>query len=366
MYSDELERIEAPLEGLFLDPNNPRFWTERGIPEISDKKIPEDKIQEEALKRLIEKFGVEELYFSILRNGFLPLDRIVVRPIQEHGGKYVVVEGNRRLAALKLLQRRVDEGVIAEEGIDDKYLKLLKDSISKIEVLLYKGTKAEEIAWIFQGVRHISGVRDWEPAQRARLVAKQIEEVGMTFNQAGQKFGLTAKAVGRLYRAYKGLQQMQEDEDYGPKAKNQYFSLFEEAYRNLKVREWLGWKENERKFANTENLKQFYSWIVPDEEFEDTRRIHDPKHVAYLAELLEKKRFDLIGQIDRHEVTIEEAKGRAAESSGPYDWRSEIEKAKQCVKGLPNVVFLEQGDELKEELLKLRTLIDQTLERCSV
>lgn len=85
MYSEELEQRRLCLDQLFLDPNNPRFWSEREKT-THEAKIPESKIQEKTQKR-IEVFGVKELRDSILRNGFLPMDRIVVRPINSHGDK---------------------------------------------------------------------------------------------------------------------------------------------------------------------------------------------------------------------------------------------------------------------------------------
>ena len=124
MYNDELESRPLSLDKLFLDPNNPRFSSERDKP-TPEMKIPDLKIQEKTQKR-IEEFGVKEVRDSILRNGFLPMDRIVVRPINGHGEKYVVVEGNRRLAALKSLHRLIEDEEINEEGIDEKYLEKLK------------------------------------------------------------------------------------------------------------------------------------------------------------------------------------------------------------------------------------------------
>lgn len=366
MYNDELVAKEIALTNLFLDPNNPRFWTEQEVRETPDSKIPESKVQEQTLKR-IEKFGVEELYYSILRNGFLPLDRIVVRPIKGYTDMYVTVEGNRRLAALKLLHRRISEGVINEDGIDQDYLNALLRSTEKVEVLVYKGVNTGDISWLLQGIRHISGIRDWQPAQRARLIAQQIEgEDGttrMTFTQAGQKFGLSARAAGRLYRAYKGLQQMREDDDFGPKAKNEYFSLFEEAYKNNKVKEWLGWNDRDYKFENTDHLKQFYGWITPDEDHSDERRIDDPKEIQKVAILLEKNREDLIGQVDRYETNIDAAVERATETSG-RDWEKEIERATDIITGLPLIkIIRSQPKELKAALADMRDIIDDILKR---
>src|SRR5262245_59733810 len=99
MYNDELEPRTVSLGNLYLDPNNPRFWAHRDNKD--SREIPESKFTEattqELTQKRIEEFGVEELYHSILRNGFLSLDRIVVRVIKGGEDCYVAVEGNRRL-----------------------------------------------------------------------------------------------------------------------------------------------------------------------------------------------------------------------------------------------------------------------------
>ncbi|KYC35737.1 hypothetical protein WA1_08010 [Scytonema hofmannii PCC 7110] len=362
MYNDELESRQLSLEELFLDPNNPRFSSERDklTPE---NKIPDPKIQEKTLKKMSENFGVKEVRDSILRNGFLPMDRIVVRPINNHGNKYVVVEGNRRLSALKSLHRLIEESEINEEGINEEYLEKLKAATQTIEVLLYKGS-SNDISWRLQGIRHISGIKEWSPAQQAILIARLKDEDGYSFTEVGQQFGLSGKAIGRLYRIHKSLNQMRTDDEYGDKAQNDQFTLFDEAYKHKTVRDWLEWDENEYKYKNTSNLKQFYSWIVPDEEHEEKlRRIKDPRHMRYLAELLDKKRPDLLNAIERHEMTIEEAWGRidAASNNNGYDWVAEIDKAKKVVNGLPFQIFQEYPAPLKEALIELHSLVQMAL-----
>lgn len=361
MYNEELEAIAVSVKNLFLDPNNPRFFDEGKERRIAEEKITDETEQSNTQDHLIEKFGIEELFNSILRNGFLPLDRIVVRPIQGQPEMYVAVEGNRRLAALKLLHQRIEDNEISETNAPPEYLEKLKEKTNQIEVLLYKGSE-NDISWILQGIRHISGIKDWEPALRARLVAEQIDEAGLNFTEAAQKFGLTAVNVGRLYRAFKALQQMKGDTEYGPKYRNEYYSLFEEAYKNTKVRQWLGWDEERKIFTNEDKLKQFYSWIVPDEEHEDKkRRIHDPKHLRFLAEFLEKKREDLIGQIDRHEISVEVAYGQAIQTQTVYNWEAEIKKAKNIIDSIPSGVMQDFHNELSEKLQELQSTISQQM-----
>lgn len=80
LYMDQLEVKKMSIAPIFLGPNNPRFWTEQNIREVPDCRIPYNKVQSDARVR-IDKQGIEDLYNSILRNGFLLLDRIVVRAI---------------------------------------------------------------------------------------------------------------------------------------------------------------------------------------------------------------------------------------------------------------------------------------------
>ena len=360
MYMDQLKVSTVDVECIFLDPNNPRFWTEKNAPIIPDKKITNVKVQSDARSR-IDKFGIDELYNSILRNGFLLLDRIVVRPIKDQIGKFVVVEGNRRFRALSKLREDIEAAVIDEDGIDGDYLARMTKETKSIEVLVYEGSEGNDISWMLQGIRHISGITAWEPAQRAKLVADQIDTEKQSFRAAGQTFGLSPQAVGRLYRTYKALEQMRADEEFGSKARNDYFTLFEEAYRNSTTREWLGWDDEKRKFTNTARLKRFYAWITPDEEDTDRRRrIHDPRQMKELAYLLASDQAGLLSEFEEHDITIGDAYARA-KAGGPKvkDWRKSVETAYALIADLPQSAMFDETQPFIQELSKLASLIAQ-------
>ena len=103
-----LREINVAIENLYLDPNNPRFA------DLQDKfqSVPQDRVveagvQERALKRILdERFEVKQLKDSIRTIGFLTIDRLVVTPLPQDG-TFVVIEGNRRLGAVKSLLARV-------------------------------------------------------------------------------------------------------------------------------------------------------------------------------------------------------------------------------------------------------------------
>lgn len=338
MYAAELDASIIPFDSIYLDPNNPRFWGEKTVRDTPDLRVPDIKVQERTMEA-IKKYGVEDLRVNIMRNGFLPMDRIVIRPLAGHEDKYVVVEGNRRTAALRLLRQQIDEQYIAEEGIDDDYLERLKASTDAIEVLVYRGSDTHDISWLLQGIRHISGIRDWLPAQQARLVADRIDNHGYSVTAASQQFGINSQKVARLYRTLKALQQMASDEEFQSKADNRYFSLFEEAIRDNYVREWLGWSKAENRFENIDHLRQFYSWIVPDQEAPpdvgNNRRIHDPRHIKILSKILASKNHNVLAKINQWEMPIEKAEHVLSDVPAAYDWREALDQAMSLIGAIP-------------------------------
>jgi hypothetical protein len=78
---------------LFFDPQNPR------LPGSFDGD------QRQIFRFLVDEIGVEDLLNSMGSSGAIDGDPIIARPA-EREGEYYVIEGNRRIAALKLLTVR--------------------------------------------------------------------------------------------------------------------------------------------------------------------------------------------------------------------------------------------------------------------
>lgn len=360
MYNDQLQSKVVSVDALFLDPNNPRFFEKNK--KVAIQKYTDEKVQDEAL-RSIREYSVDDLVNSIMTNGFLPMDRIVVKKINDED-LYYVLEGNRRLASVKIIKERLSRGDYEiTEQYDESYYERLNKSLNEIEVLVYEGDE-DNIAWMLQGIRHISGIKEWSPTQRAKLVSELIENQGKTFSMVGKQFGLSAISVGRLYRGYKGLQQMKNDDEYSSKAQNDFFTLFEEAHKNKNVRTWLGWDDESFTYNNIDNFKQYCSWISKDDEQESkgekSRRIHDSRHVRMLDDLISKKREDLLSQIDYFELTIEQAASRAEEMK-QYDWRTELDRALASIKSIPATCLISSGEEIKKKLSEIKQEIDSLL-----
>src|SRR5262245_321195 len=103
------------LAELCLDPNNPRY-ADLGVSKtVPEGKVADESVQATALARMLEdRFEVEQLKESIEQMGFLTVDRLVVvaLPTEDSSTKYLVVEGNRRVAAMKSLLNEVESGEV--------------------------------------------------------------------------------------------------------------------------------------------------------------------------------------------------------------------------------------------------------------
>ncbi|MEO8007534.1 MAG: hypothetical protein ABI728_03295 [Betaproteobacteria bacterium] len=91
----------ASVDELFLDPTNPRLGRKHASPSLSQEKI----------LGLMRDWSLEELAVSFLESGYWPNEALVVIKEKLYGKTcLVVLEGNRRLAALKLLARGKPQG----------------------------------------------------------------------------------------------------------------------------------------------------------------------------------------------------------------------------------------------------------------
>ncbi|MGW9351867.1 hypothetical protein [Nocardiopsis flavescens] len=357
MYEADLKQERLALESIYLDPNNPRFPEKRNT--ITGKRIIETNVQAKAEER-IANFGVKDLANSIIRNGFLPLDRIVVREIKEHNSKYVVVEGNRRLAALRMVQQSIDDDEVEADDLSEEYLENLRESIREINCLVYTGSETD-IAWILQGIRHLSGIRDWAPAEKAELIAKEINERGTKFRAIGESLGMTAQKVGKYYRAHCALEQLKNDPDYGDRYEGALFTLFDEALSKRRVKSWLNWDEQDKAFKDVDNLHRFYSWITKDPDYNDDRLIHDPRQMKILDKIVDSPDPSIIQQLDDRDITLEQAEAQAQGTAQDADWRTRLQEAETSIRRTPVYLLTEDPEGLAEILQRIRKQVDDLL-----
>jgi hypothetical protein len=268
---------ELPINQLLLDPNNFRFQDEPEYVHADSERLAEVSVQQRAAKR-IRAEGVLELKNSIISNGFLAVERLVVRPYREVDGQaplYLVLEGNRRLAALRWIQEDHDAGVAVPEAV--------LDVTKAVPVIIIESGDDEGIYLAIMGVRHVGGIKQWGGYQRAKLVADLRDQHGYDTADVADRLGMTKHEVNRRYRAFKALQQMEEDEDFGDHATAAMYPIFHEAVSLPAVRVWLNWSDADMQFANDEEVRQFYDLITASEAegSDEVSERQDPKITSY-------------------------------------------------------------------------------------
>lgn len=246
------------IENILLDPNNPRFYDIEAHQKIIYSRYPEEIIQQNAITKLLgnKAFDVEQLKESIKSNGYVPLEKVVVR---RYDDKYfLVVEGNRRICAVKSIVHDYLNGILE---LQEDIIK----SLENIEILiLERDNDDEELTWdeiLIQGIRHISGTKEWGAYQKARFVVSLKDEYGKDFNTISSSLGLGPKVTTRYYRTFKALRQMFDDDTYSDYAHPNLFTHFEEMIKSPSIQIWLGWDNNEYKFKNLANLEIMYDLI---------------------------------------------------------------------------------------------------------
>lgn len=242
------------LDGVHLDPKNVRL-------ENADSKVEADIIEdlfvnEEAL-RLVE---------GICKVGYLTHETPIV---VQREGRYVVVEGNRRLAALKAIQNpmlapdyRARISALAVEIPD-------RDSLSQIRVLV---APSQEEADELVAAIHTSNLRKrWGPARQAAFFQAQVD---------------AGRSLGELLERYPTI----DVKKFVLRARIQ--NMFREAsYKDPKLRDFLvtkQWARGVSTLARIVESKEFLllTGIVMDDDGNVTRSVSDGAFDAIAAEIV--------------------------------------------------------------------------------
>jgi hypothetical protein len=280
----------ASVDQLLLDPNNPRLG--RGNTGRT--------VRQAVVLDLMKDWSLEELAISFIENGFWPQEALIVVNEPLYGKQsLVVIEGNRRLAALKFLQEtaagqfteRKWAEIVAEAGSIDHLLK----NIPYIEVSQRKDVEA------FLGFRHVTGIKEWRPAEKAQYISQLIEESGLNYTAVMRKIGSRTPTVRQNYISYRLLIQMEDQEGIEISQVEDKFSVLFLSLRTEGVQKYLqidikAEPDNARTPVPKEQLKHlenFSRWLFGTKTVpaivEDSRQVDkfgqilaSPKAIDYL------------------------------------------------------------------------------------
>lgn len=241
--------VFVPIDDLKLDDENVRLKHIR----MSSKLPTQDDIE----KILRETGDVSELTKQILAAN------VVYEPLVINSEK-TVIEGNRRLVALRLIAKEIREGKHPDLPID-KFTKVkcraLPSSVKKSDVDLYLATL------------HVRAKKPWKLFNRAIHVYQLNKIHHYSYNDIASYVGMSKQTIQRSIICYELVL------DYSRKyPDDKYwfnkFSYYDELYK----------RKDLESFRNSEkNIDKFHSWIH-DELFDDHRSIRQLPRVMMDSE----------------------------------------------------------------------------------
>ena len=162
---------EIKLDELYLDEKNPRFI------------VPPHPTQQSIIDYLIENEEVEQLANDIAKSGGLYAGERVI--VTEENGKWIVLEGNRRICACKILmnpQLLANRRLASVDKIALLMNSELKQALTVIDVDVMRSRLEAQSSL---AAKHIDGIKRWSTISKHKFFAlefdagKSIEEISM-------------------------------------------------------------------------------------------------------------------------------------------------------------------------------------------
>ena len=203
-----------PLNKLSFDSKNPRL-VEAGQPES----------QKEILRILWREFAVDEIALSIAANGYFRYEPLFAT---KEDGRLVVVEGNRRLAAVQLL---VDAGLRKHVGATD--LPKINATAKKALDTLPVETCSRDGIWQYVGFKHVNGPQQWQSYSKGRYIAWVHNDLNVSLDDIARQIGDYHFTVKRLYRAWMVLGQAEKEGVFSMEDRSKRHFSFSHLYTGL-------------------------------------------------------------------------------------------------------------------------------------
>lgn len=256
--SESRGKVSRNIKNLFLDPNNYRFVDDQNYEKISDDRLTDEKIQRRTRGFIegVKREKIKDLIDSFKANGYLKVDVIQLRDLGDN--HFLVIEGNRRVTALKCLQEDYKSGL----------------SIGKLDPQIFSSVPSEINEekdgldhLIIMGLKHISGNKKWAAINQAQLIYDYLskywedkEEYQKKEMELCNSLGISKTKLRNTQRAYHLINAYKKS-DYGDQFTSDMYSIFEEATKRPVLREWLDWEDETYTAKNRMNEERFFSWI---------------------------------------------------------------------------------------------------------
>ena len=221
----------AKLDELYLDTKNPRLGRRQTDANLSQEEILE----------MMGNWDLDELAMSYLENGFWRHEALLVVKEELDGEqRFVVVDGNRRVASLIYLRQAVNGGEIFKKWDPLVENKSVPEKL--FEKIPYIQIHSRQEVESFQAFHHgVTGIKQWFPTQKSEYIAKLIDEQGMSYENVMGMIGSSISRVRYHYISYRLFLQMQDVlEDFSAADAEFRFITMSFSIQTLGVQKYLG------------------------------------------------------------------------------------------------------------------------------
>lgn len=249
-----IEHKDVHLVDLHFDPDNPRL-----APGVGDD-------QKKIFRYIVDNIGVEDLLRAISASGMIPSDPIIVRSAGQQLGGYYVIEGNRRLAALRLLSGTPIGDDLPPPKVPPvgSHIKATFDPIT-VEL----GWEPDAIA-SYLGYKHVTSSKEWSPEAKARFVKRHAagDLSENSLRQFAKQLGTTYPTLRRWLIADLILDEAVRRSLFDPRyaTTKRYFGRFYTLLGGLEVQKFLGLSgeitADPVPQDKLKNLEEFVAWSV--------------------------------------------------------------------------------------------------------
>ena len=235
MMEEPLRRTDSimliPVEDLFLDSDNPRLAK------------PGTKVSDlDLLTELYRRYDLRDVLSSLAQHGYFSEEPLIAVPKDNvdvnKATKFTVVEGNRRLAALKLLLFEEVRQNVGAKNIPTPRNEDVLRTLKIVPVKLYK-SRSEVIPYL--GVRHIAGVKQWDSLAKAKYIYSLVQQdypIAEITRMVASRSDLVSRSLLTLYVLNQANKTA--DKPWVEEAEGFSFSFLYTALGYISVRKYLG------------------------------------------------------------------------------------------------------------------------------
>jgi ParB-like nuclease domain len=187
---------KIPIGKLEFDFENPR---------LAEYGVTESTSEDDLLVILWDAMDVRELVQSIAASGYFAHEPMIAI---KDGTKFVIIEGNRRLAAVKVLQSPTlaaahhwDVPSISDEA---------KTQLGELPVIV----STRKDAWRYLGFKHVNGPAKWSSYAKAKYIADVHRQFKVPLDVIANQIGDRHRTVQRLYRGLMVIEQAERTKVY--------------------------------------------------------------------------------------------------------------------------------------------------------